>query len=221
MPRPSRAAKNSKTTPPDPQSSSPIDTQTPELQSTETQQAGPELAFNTAKTKQKKRKAGQEDHTDDEFPSREKSRKKMAAKISPLAFRNKGMKMLVGAHVSVAKGLEKVPLVRTTGILISFLENRGSERNHKQSQHWGKRIRNVPQIAQKMDQSGSERIWCCGILGWLYRGRDRSETVCRTSGWSHFWSQAAEPGLGTIAVSGLSVPWALGLGFRSYTSQVT
>lgn len=158
MPRPSRAAKNSKTTPPDPQSSSPIDTQTPELQSTETQQAGPELAFNTAKTKQKKRKAGQEDHTDDEFPSREKSRKKMAAKISPLAFRNKGMKMLVGAHVSVAKGLEKVPLVRTTGILISFLENRGSERNHKQSQHWGKRIRNVPQIAQKMDQSGSERI---------------------------------------------------------------
>lgn len=93
------------------------------MKSTEIQQA--ELAFNTttkAKTKQKKRKAGEEGHTGGESPSREKSRKKMAPKISPLAFRNKGMKMLVGAHVSVAKGLEKVSPVRTTGILISFWE---------------------------------------------------------------------------------------------------
>lgn len=127
MPRPTRTVKPPKNAPPDPQSPSPSDirnTQTPELKSTEIQRAGPGPAIKTVtkvKTKPKKRKADEEeDHSDNEPPSQKKSRKKITVDMLPLALRTKGMKMLVGAHVSVAKGLKEPHFVITTGILMSL-----------------------------------------------------------------------------------------------------
>lgn len=56
-----------------------------------------------------KRKAGEEEDYNDKLPSKKKPRKKMASAVLPLAHRTVGMKMFVGAHVSMAKGLEQVP----------------------------------------------------------------------------------------------------------------
>lgn len=119
MPRPPRNTKKPKTIPSDLQSPSLSDlpdTQTPRSQSIKVKSASAisaEPAVKTAtksKSKQKKRKADSEEEEDDsggELPSQKKSRKKVASDMLPLAPRAMGMKMLVGAHVSVAKGLEK------------------------------------------------------------------------------------------------------------------
>ncbi|KAL0640209.1 DNA-(apurinic or apyrimidinic site) lyase [Maublancomyces gigas] len=102
MPR--RTTKKPKTTPPGPQVP---DTQTPEPQTTEIKRAAV-VSSTGSKPKQRKRKAdSEEDSTNDEPPSqKKKSRKRIAPDISPLAPRNRRMKMLVGAHVSVAKGVQ-------------------------------------------------------------------------------------------------------------------
>lgn len=125
MPRPTRTVKTPKNAPLDSQSPSPNDihsTQTTELKSIEIQRAGLGSAIKKAtkaKTKPKKRKADEEDQTDNEPPSQKKSRK-ITVDMLPLALRAKGMKMLVGAHVSVAKGPKEPHFVITTEMLMSL-----------------------------------------------------------------------------------------------------
>lgn len=124
MPRPTRTVKTPKNAPLDSQSPSPSGTQTPELGSAGIQRAGPgpaiKKATEEAKTEPKKRKADEEDQTDNEPPPQKKSRKKITAGTPPLAPRTKGMKMLVGAHVSVAKGPKEPHFVITTEMLMSL-----------------------------------------------------------------------------------------------------
>lgn len=107
MPR--RTTRKPKPTSSGPQLDDLPDAQTPEPQSAEIKRAAV-VPPTGSKPKQKKRKADLEEDSsaDDEPPSqKKKSRKRIALDMSPLAPRNRRMKMLVGAHVSVAKGLSE------------------------------------------------------------------------------------------------------------------
>jgi hypothetical protein len=119
-----------------------------------------------------KRKAGEDNDNDsngDNEGQKSTTQKKVRASTKknpptmiPAVARTVGIKMLVGAHVSMAKGLEEPLLLELsrsfTNISFYSRKNRGPECYHKLQQHWWKRIRLISQVTEEMGEPRHERI---------------------------------------------------------------